>query len=238
MESGHWDLWEVSQFAALYFLWFGLAQFVRFVFGKGETRDQEVLVAVAFQTSLYAFFFILVQCFLWHKKISWNALFGFSKTKISDAFLTAGTCLMAILVPLGILNFGIHKIFDYMKWPLDQQLPVQLFLETKDPVALAALVGMAVVGAPLFEEILFRGILYPFLKGKIGLIHATWINAVVFAMAHGHIPSMLPLAVLGIVFTLLYEWKGNLAACMIMHSSFNTLSLFLLWTTKDLKNVI
>ena len=42
---------------------------------------------------------------------------------------------------------------------------------------------------------------------------------------HVHLPSLLPLFVLGGCFTLAYEWSGSILVSMTMHALFNFLSL-------------
>jgi membrane protease YdiL (CAAX protease family) len=72
---------------------------------------------------------------------------------------------------------------------------------------------------------LFRGIIYPALKQRLGFFHALWITSFFFAIVHGHIPSIPALFCLAIIFTLVYEWTGNLLACIAVHAGFNALNL-------------
>ena len=50
-------------------------------------------------------------------------------------------------------------------------------------------------------------------------------NAVLFAAVHAHLPSFAALFVLGICFTIAYEWSGSLLVSMTMHALFNGLAL-------------
>jgi hypothetical protein len=71
---------------------------------------------------------------------------------------------------------------------------------------------VAIVVAPVVEEILFRGILYPAIKelGRPRL--ALWGTAILFALSHENAMSLLPLTFLALVLTWLYERTDNLLA--------------------------
>lgn len=82
-------------------------------------------------------------------------------------------------------------------------------------------IALAVIVAPITEEILFRGILYPVLREAIGMKGAIAISAILFGMAHLHFPMVLPLAFLGVVLALAYEYSGSLFLSIGIHACFN-----------------
>ena len=87
--------------------------------------------------------------------------------------------------------------------------------------------------APLFEEIIFRGILLPILSRDFGIILGISISAFIFALAHLSISEMPPLLVLGIGLGITRIASGSLLSSVIMHSLWNGLTflnLFLLRT--------
>ena len=87
--------------------------------------------------------------------------------------------------------------------------------------------------APLFEEIIFRGVLLPILSRDFGIIMGIIISSFVFALAHLSIGEMLPLFILGIGLAITRLISGRLFSSVIMHSLWNGLTflnLFLLRT--------
>ncbi len=86
----------------------------------------------------------------------------------------------------------------------------------------------AVALAPLSEEFLFRFFLYGVLRRHFGVTFGLCANALLFAAAHGHLPSFPLLFILGACFTIAYEWSGSLLVSMTMHSLFNASSLIVL----------
>ena len=87
--------------------------------------------------------------------------------------------------------------------------------------------------APLFEEIIFRGILLPTLSRDFGVISGIIVSAFIFALAHLSLGEMPPLFVLGIGLGITRIASGSLLSSVIMHSLWNGLTflnLFLLRT--------
>jgi len=79
--------------------------------------------------------------------------------------------------------------------------------------------------APVFEEFLFRFFIYGVLKHYFGRLLGITFSALLFAAAHAHLPSFVPLFVLGSCFAIAYEWSGSILVAMTMHSLFNSLTL-------------
>jgi membrane protease YdiL (CAAX protease family) len=114
----------------------------------------------------------------------------------------------------------------FMKWietlgvePMQDS--VKLLLETTDPMVLGLMAVAAVVVAPVCEEIMFRGYLYPAAKRFAGPWVAGIGSALIFAAAHGSLAPLLPLFAFGCLLVLAYEMTGSLWAPIAMHFCFN-----------------
>ncbi len=113
-------------------------------------------------------------------------------------------------------------------------LPVNLLLAEGEsvipetiPELLAALVVVAAVPA-LFEEFLFRGIVYGVMKElneKAALIFTT----VMFALMHGSVTGFLGYLFLGWATVMVLKRTGSLYACMAFHLINNGAALLLSW---------
>ena len=79
----------------------------------------------------------------------------------------------------------------------------------------------ALLLAPLCEECIFRGYLYPVLKKYTGFIPAILFCSFFFACIHASGLALLPLVFLGIILILLYEKTKTLWAPIIVHFLFN-----------------
>jgi len=85
----------------------------------------------------------------------------------------------------------------------------------------------AVLIAPVAEEALFRGILFPALLKHRTFASAALISGFYFALVHFHAPSLMPLLALGFAFSSAYAATGSLLTPIVMHALFNTASLLL-----------
>ena len=123
---------------------------------------------------------------------------------------------------LGVLQAG--GFIDWLQGHLGndgKQDVVKAFTETDDTVTLSVLVVMAVIVAPLTEEIMFRGYFYPVAKRFIGRTEAIIFSSLVFAVIHNNAMALLPLCVLAILLALAYEFTGSIWAPIGIHTLFN-----------------
>jgi membrane protease YdiL (CAAX protease family) len=98
---------------------------------------------------------------------------------------------------------------------------VKVFQQVKDPLVIVLMAVTAAIVAPLAEEVVFRGYLYPAAKRFCGPAGGIVFSSLVFAAAHGHVVALLPLFILAVILCLLYELTGSIWACMSVHFLFN-----------------
>jgi membrane protease YdiL (CAAX protease family)/uncharacterized RDD family membrane protein YckC len=93
------------------------------------------------------------------------------------------------------------------------------------------LIGVAVV-APVVEEILFRGVVFGWLRGRMPAVAAAVISAALFSLAHlGWMDwaLLLPVFGIGLVLAGLYHHSRSLWPGILVHASVNTAAtLFIL----------
>ncbi|HMI87418.1 MAG TPA: type II CAAX endopeptidase family protein [Polyangiaceae bacterium] len=83
-------------------------------------------------------------------------------------------------------------------------------------------VVLATIAAPIFEEFIFRGMLYGGFRRSFRPIHAALASAVVFAIVHPAIAS-LPVFVMGFVAALVYGRFRTLLAPIAVHMTYNAI---------------
>ena len=100
-----------------------------------------------------------------------------------------------------------------------------------DPLFLIA--NLFLLGSNYAEELFFRGLLYPYLRGKSGVIVANLITVVVFTVAH--FPTTIDLVAvligLSLVMSFLVQRYDTLFYAFVAHSALN-LTSFLLVTNE------
>jgi membrane protease YdiL (CAAX protease family) len=113
----------------------------------------------------------------------------------------------------------------------EAQEAVKFFQTTESLRSRLLLAFMAVVVAPVVEEMVFRGLLYRIFRGYFGKLSAMFFTSVLFAAIHGNVPSLVPLTLLAMAFAAALEWSGSLLVNIAMHATFNALSLlFILYS--------
>lgn len=123
--------------------------------------------------------------------------------------------------------FGALMGCGYMEWMESLgvetvQDAVKVLQKSEDSLILGLMAFAAVVAAPLCEEMVFRGYLYPVLKKYSGRWAAAVCSSLVFASAHGDLTALLPLFIFGGVLVVLYEMTGSLWAPVAAHFCFNS----------------
>ena len=112
---------------------------------------------------------------------------------------------------------------------MESQKAIEILQQT-DPSYLKSIVAISFLSvfiAPVAEELLFRGVLYVYLR-DIGFHKtAVFICSFIFAMIHCNIAVFLPLFCFSIFLVWLYEKYGNLSVCIVTHSVFNLANVLL-----------
>jgi hypothetical protein len=83
---------------------------------------------------------------------------------------------------------------------------------------------LGLIAAPLFEEFIFRGLIFGGLRRSFGVWPATLASAAVFAIVHPAI-SIVPVFVMGVGAALVYERTRSLLAPMLLHAVYNACAI-------------
>ncbi len=108
----------------------------------------------------------------------------------------------------------------------------QLYAVAPDGFSWPALLSMLVMAgfvAPFGEELVFRGLLFPWLRGHLGVATAAVLSGLIFAILHG-VPMLIPaLTAIGTALALLYHRCGSLWPVILAHGAFNGIMVILLY---------
>jgi membrane protease YdiL (CAAX protease family) len=97
----------------------------------------------------------------------------------------------------------------------------------KSPGLFALLFLGGAVGAPVGEEVFFRGLLYNSLKVRWGLRAAAVVSALIFAAVHVAPLQVLAIIPFGLLLAWAYERTGSLWVPIVMHATNNGFGLLL-----------
>jgi len=165
----------------------------------------------------------------------WPVQFGLVARKPAREIRAGFLGLIAALP----LTFGITAVVVAVGSLLSAPPPPQIghkmleeMVVTRQTSAMVLMVVSAVLAAPLFEEIVFRGLMQTSLLSSMKL-HRWWViifSSIVFAAIHVTSATWhtLPaLFVLGMVLGWLYERHGSLVPCFMVHAGFNAINIAL-----------
>jgi membrane protease YdiL (CAAX protease family) len=151
----------------------------------------------------------------------WRSL-GWRKLNVNPA---AGTgsgwmyffsgCGLAIFVALASYNMKDTE-----------HLPIQEIFKNRSGAML--LMTMAVLVAPLVEETVFRGYLYPIFAKSLGVLPGILITGVLFGLMHGSQLGwtwrlVVLLTFVGVIFTFARARTGTVLASFLLHLGYNSM---------------
>lgn len=190
-----------------------------------QTSDAYTMIgnAAVFMTAIAFFDFFIVR--------------PTTKMKLNFNFSTSNVGTYLLIFPMMIGMMFIAEFFT-------AQIPTTgpfwgdlyswfSFLMEKLTQDKVVMVIMAVIMAPIFEEIIFRGII------QKGLINngmkpskAIFIAAIIFGLVHGNPWQFVGAVLLGCVLGLVYERTKSLLLPMLLHGFNNLCSSILIYTIK------
>ena len=136
--------------------------------------------------------------------------------------------LLTLLWPVLFLLLLSSGLYLALGLPLKPQPALLRFLEAKNLGEVVPFLAYACVIAPVWEEIFFRGTLFPWLASRMPVNQAQWLSAVAFGAIHLHGPTFIPLTVFGALLAGIYRSTGSLIPSMLVHSMFNANTCILL----------
>jgi hypothetical protein len=171
---------------------------------------------------LTVFLVLFIVTFLQLRGFDVGSLGGFSRISFLRT-LSTGAILLFFAYPLILWSDIItQRLFGGSS---SRQNIVEFFSGSPTLQQRIAIIVFAIAVAPVIEEFLFRFFLYNVIKRYFGRLVGITFSALLFAAAHAHFPSFVPLFVLGSCFAIAYEWSGSILVAMTMHSLFNSLTL-------------
>jgi uncharacterized protein len=195
-------------------------------FSGVEAAGASIMRMVAATLSFQGAGLILIGRFLREQQISWSEAFGFSNRWRRAVLVGVVGALVFLPVGWGLQHASalVMKHLPHLGLEPTEQLPVQALRVSMSWGARLALGAAAVLLAPVAEEMMFRGILYPVIRQAGYRRLALWGTSLLFAAVHLNLATFVPLLMLALVLTALYERTNNLLAPIIAHLLFNALN--------------
>jgi membrane protease YdiL (CAAX protease family) len=171
---------------------------------------------------LSAFVVLVIVTLLQFRGFDLDTLAGFFRISF---FRTLGTGAILLFFAYPLIGFSEAINQRFFGGGSSKQSIVEFFSASRTIEQRIMIIVFAVAIAPIVEEFVFRFFIYGVLKRYVGCLLGVILSSLLFAVAHAHFPSFVPLFILGSCFAIAYEWSGSILVSMTMHSLFNSLTL-------------
>jgi len=136
--------------------------------------------------------------------------------------------LLTLLWPILLLLLLSSGLYLAVGLPLQPQPALLKFFEARELREILPFLAYALVIAPVWEEVFFRGTLFPWLAGRMPVHQAQWLSVLAFGAVHLPGPTLIPLTVFGALLAGIYRTSGSLVPAILVHSFFNANTCILL----------
>lgn len=138
-------------------------------------------------------------------------------------------------IGLAFLMIGVAILLEHTLPHKETDLEKFLKMGTAIRIMVAAL---AVVTAPLIEEIVYRGVFYSTVEGLMGKGVAVIFVTLLFTLVHapqywGSVAALASILSLSFVLTMLRAWTGKLLPCYATHLVFNSVQALALLVASE-----
>ena len=123
------------------------------------------------------------------------------------------------------LSIGVSILLLFLSGILSKIIPSygdvvnQLNVASKSSLQLV----IAIILIPIYEEIVFRGIIFGYLRKNFNIIVAVLVQALIFGIMHLNLVQGIYTFILGIVLALIYMYSDSILGNITVHIIFNLL---------------
>ena len=138
--------------------------------------------------------------------------------------LPIGIVIQLVFVPL------LYRILSIVVDTSSVSEPAERLTDRAEGLGVALLVVLVVVGAPIIEELFFRGLLLRSIQARWSDSLALWASSILFGLAHFELLQLPALVMFGLVAGYCAQRTGRLGMSIWAHVGFNATTVaFLLF---------
>jgi len=186
--------------------------------GNVATLSQEIICTVATVATLWCVYFIVCR----PARISLSKLFD---SELSRQPLLLVLTSLKWFCALVAVNSCIRWIVQMLPLPkgMGNEAQIQMgdAVASGNPVHIALFVLMFCLAAPVVEELVFRGLLYPWLRKRWAMAAAMLGSAALFAFWHLDMLGFFQYFGIGLILAFAYERTRSLTCAVLIHGLWN-----------------
>jgi membrane protease YdiL (CAAX protease family) len=151
----------------------------------------------------------------------------FPRASLATVLRLGATTFLIALPGIVVASLIWRFALTQLGWPADTQELVNLLANADSAAVVALLVFLAIIVAPVTEEILFRAGLFRYLRNRTPRWLALILPGLIFGALHTNLAAFIPLVVLGVILALAYERTGSILTPIVAHALFNLNTILL-----------
>ena len=197
------------------------------IFGSGAAHIPKP-DGILFGSLIYTLAVALVVLFaVMHSRSTIKQLFSSVESTFKRSISKGVIYGIAAIPPVIIITALMSMVIGDLGLVAESQPVIEWMTNPETTVATRIVIILcAVVIAPVIEEVIFRGILFPAVLKNNSFIPAALLVGCLFSLIHFHAPSFLSIFVLNIFFCTGYASTGSLVTPIVMHMIFNGTATF------------
>ncbi len=228
ISNSEWTLKDIFKILIIIFsAGYGFAIFINIIFKFLNINIKSNIVnPIVFSTFFHV---IAVVCIFYYIKLKYDSGFdslGLNFSKSAKSILIGILSYSSIIPAIILVLLTSIVIFYYIGYETEPNaIFLVYFLPVKIPKLIYLLIFISVIG-PICEEIFFRGFIYKFLRSKLGITSGILLTSVIFSFLHLTPVGFIPIFVLSIMLSYIYEKTGSLVAPITAHVLHNSMISF------------
>jgi uncharacterized protein len=195
---------------------------------RGTSLDDPIVARTTYLIGLglYVLLGLAVVVATRHSPASLWRIFAIRKFDVMVEWMPMG---LAVLAYLGVIAYAILvQVLDISLLKPENIVPEGVKV---DDIAFYLFGAVAVIGAPIGEELFFRGLIFAGLL-RWGFWPAALISGAFFSLAHASVGTLIPFTAVGVLLAWIFYWRGSLIDSIIAHATFNSVSFAILAATR------
>lgn len=184
-----------------------------------NTSNNYILLSIASQLVVYLIL-TAILILVFRKKVHLKEALCLNGFDFVTLLLTLAVALIAITTA-DIFGIFADFVFSLLGIPLAESPGLKELFQGPEWLIIFSVCVMA----PLFEEFLFRGVIFNGYSKRYGIIKAALFSGLLFALIHGFLPSVIAIIPVGFIFGLLAGYSKSLYLTIIAHAAYNGLAL-------------
>lgn len=187
--------------------------------------DHVMLIVGAF--SFHGVGLLWLNWFIRDHELTWPMVLGFRSRSLPRAFVLGPVTGISGFFLCQYVSWFVNVIMHHLQVTTETQSIVTALQTSVSTTWIAFFGFVSIVLAPIVEEFIFRGLIFPIVR-QAGFPIIAWAGtSLLFAAIHGNLQAFIPLTVLALMLTWVYNFTDNLMASILAHGTFNAINFVL-----------